>query len=185
MLHFLYIYAAKRNELENNVKKYSVLIPTSSHLKKFLSVEYGHPVKIDNKTLIGTVIISMLQKQNFHVALKPVQKVQQVDGFTTSLSCVAPMSVMKDYGHSITADQAIQLNRFFEKFFYEKLYLFVQHRINKDKRKLGVQDAIFEFCSHYDIELDSDISYDSLKKSEWRWRKNQNKIFRAFVPSRV
>ncbi len=174
---------SKSNVLANNPKHYSVLIPTSSHLKKFLSVEYGNPVKLDNGSLLGVVVISLLSKDGFHVALKPKEKSQQMQGYNVSVSCSAPMSMMKDYGHSLSMDKVIQLNRFYEKLFYEKLFLFVQHRLNKSKRKMGVQDAIVEFCDYYDIELDNEISYDALKKAEYRYRKNQNKIFRGFVPS--
>jgi len=169
--------------LATNPKQYTVLIPTSPHLRKFLSVEYGNPVKLDNGSLLGVVIISLLSKGNFHVALKPNQKKKLVDSFTVSFSCIAPISLMKDYGHTITSDKIIQLNRFYEHLFYEKMFVFIQHRLNIGKRKLGVQDAIIEFCNYYDIELDREISYDALKKKEWRWRTKQKNIIRAFVPS--
>lgn len=158
------------------------MIPTSPHLKKFISVEYGNPVKLDNGSLLGVVVISLLSKDSFHVALKPKEKSKLMTGYAATVSCCAPMSLMKDYGHSISMDKVIQLNRFYEKLFYEKLFLFVQHRLNKSKRKMGVQDAIVEFCDYYSIELDNEISYDALKKAEYRHRTNQNKIFRGIVP---
>ena len=167
----------KSCELAKNANKYSVGIPTTSHLCKFLLVEYGNPVKIDNSTLIGTVIISLLGKASFHVSMNPLQKKQQSGTYTSTLTCQAPISLMKDYGHSITMDQAIQMNRFFERFFFEKLYLFVQHRVDKHKRNMGVQEAILDFCSFYEIDTEREISYDALKKAEYRFRKKQKKSF--------
>lgn len=182
MLHLVYIYAAKHNELAKYISKYSVHIKTSPHLKKFISLEFGNPVKIDNSSLLGVVLISMLQKDSFHVSLKPRQKEQLSVNYSVSITCQAPMSLMKDYGHIITLDQVIQLNRFFEKFFFEKFFLFVHYRLDKNKRKMGVQDAIYDFCNYYDIDLEREISYDALKKAEYRHRNKSNNIIRAFVP---
>ena len=169
--------------MKKMVKQFSVLIPTSVHIKKFLHKEYGNPIKIDCYTLMGIVIISLLEKQSFHVAMHEVDKKKKFSNYIVEVVCKAPLSMMKDYGHCMSIDKVVQINRFYEKLFYEKLFLFVQHKLDKNKRKMGVQDAINEYCDIYGIDIDTDISYDAMKKAEYRNRHHLNNIFRATVLS--
>ena len=106
-------------------------------------------------------------------------KKKKLTAYTGGVVCKAPLSMMKDYGYCMSTDKIVQINRFYEKLFYEKLFLFVQHKLDKNKRKMGVQDAINDYCDIYGIDIDTDISYDAMRKAEYRNRNNPNNIFRT------
>lgn len=158
-------------------KYFSVNIPTTTHLKQFLLKRYGNPIAINNSSLLGVVLISVLDKTNFHVHLTPKEKIYSFKLYNDLLPCMAPFSLMKDYHYSITIDQAIQINRYYENLFEECLYIFCARRINPHKREKGYFNAIYEFAELNNIAIGKDVSYECLKKIEYRYRKNLEKKF--------
>lgn len=98
-------------------KTFSVTIPTKPYIKEFISREFGNPVCITNYSLLGIVVVSILQKPEFSVRFDPNKKSFRFSGFTEKITCLLPLSLMYHYGYEITGDQAIQINRFFEEYF--------------------------------------------------------------------
>ena len=165
-------------------KQFSVQIPTSPYMAKFLAKRYGNPVPINNKNLLGTTLISLMEKPGFHVQMKPNDKqLYFYKQFTTKLQSVAPLSLMKDYNYNLTIDQVIQMNRFFDNYFEQILYIFCAAKINRNQRHVGYDDAIFEFADIHEIAIGQDVSFDCLKKNEYRYRKNlEKKLFGELSP---
>lgn len=149
---------------------FSVQIPTSPYLKKFVIAEFGDPIRINNDSLIGVFLIGILEKQNFHIPLKLDEKDFRYRHFTEKITCIAPTTLMKDFGFAIKADHAIQLNRFFEEHFDRELYYFVKRNTIAGARYAGYKQAIEAFAALYSIELEKTVTFESLKKMEYRYR---------------
>jgi hypothetical protein len=167
-------------------KYFSVQIPTSTYIKKFIQKRCGNPVAINNNSLLGVVLIAVMDKPKYHVHLKPHEKESCFKSYTDNLACVAPLSLLKDYHFSLTKDQVIQINRYFEQSFKEALYIHCTHRVNHQKRVKGYDDAIFEFAELYKIAIGQDVTFDCLKKMEYRKRKEyQVKIFEDMSATQI
>lgn len=150
---------------------FSVNIPTNTYIKKFIQKRYGNPVPINNNSLLGVVLIAVMDKPKYHVHLKPHEKDSCLKTYTDTLPCVAPLSLLKDYHFHLTKDQIIQINRYFEQSFKEALYIFCANRVDHQKRVKGYDNAIFDFAECYQIAIGTDVTFDCLKKMEYRKRK--------------
>ncbi len=155
---------------KSGTRVFSVKIPTEVHLKKFAVAQLGAPIKLSNKNLFGTVILSLLQKPKMTVGINKQKTGSIQNKLKNEIICVAPFSIMKDVGTDLTSNQVIQINRLLDHLFIETLSLYVAKNTVATKRQKGIQDAIISFCELYQIVLDVDINYEALKKAEYRLR---------------
>jgi hypothetical protein len=187
---FAQVFIKKSSLLYGNPEMssiYTVTIPTNPYLKAFITCFYGDPVSIDNKSHLGIYLIGVMSKKKPFSNLRQEEKTERYRYFTEKLQCVAPISYMSVYGFSISQDHVILINRYFESLFEEQLYHFVQRNINPNKRYSGYQSAIENFCLYYNIDLNGSVSFECLKKIEWRYRKKvqnpvQKKSFMVLSP---
>lgn len=152
---------------------YTINIATKPYLKNFITTLYGDPIPIANNNHIGVFLIGCLCKTKLHVHLKPGEKGRIYEFLTEEVTCVSPISLLKDYGHMIDINQAIQINRYFDSIFKEHLYFWVQNRITPNKRSCGYKSAIESFMDRYNLHHST--NYDCLQKIEYRFRKNISK----------
>jgi hypothetical protein len=158
------------------INHYSVAIPTNPYLKAFITRFYGDPISINNRSHIGVFLIGVMSKENFSTRMAFDKKDIRYKFFTEKIQCVAPVSLMSRYGYYLSEDQVIQINRYFETLFEEQLYFYVQRNIDTTKRRSGYEKAIENFADFYNIELNEKVSFDCLKKIEYRFRKKTEKI---------
>jgi len=151
-------------------KLFTIRVPTKAYLKKYITARYGHPIRISNATLIGVMIFSMAQK-NITTNLNTNKKDLKFKFFNDLLLFRAPISEVRTIGLGLTSDAVIQLNRFFEAHFEDDLYTWCQAHIKSSGRRKGYDKAIYSFADKYFIDLYSDITFDALKQTEFRYRK--------------
>lgn len=156
-------------------KTFSVQIPVSPYLKPYITRRFGDPIAIDNQSLVGVFLIGVLEKQNFNVGGQNQKKDIRFNYFTDSITCVAPISLMKDFGWNLKPDHIIQFNRFFEEHFDLDLHLHVERNVKKNTRYAGYKQAIESFAVEYNICLEETISFEGLKKMEYRYREKIKK----------
>lgn len=162
-------------------KSFVVNVPVSPYILKFATLRYGYPIKLDNSTLLSGAIISLLGKENFNTRMPLHKKNLQYKHYIASLQFVAPISIMRNLGFSLTHDQAIQVNRHLEADFEERLHIYVAQNINSETRRCGYQKAVEQFAAFYGIDIDRDISLDGLMKIQYRYRIRQQKKADLFV----
>lgn len=92
----------------------------------------------------------------------------------------ASFKTMAYKGHSINPDKIIAINRYFEDVFIDDLYRFCLERTKGSSGwRPGIDAAIEEFARAFNIIIDTDISFDALKKAEYRHRKKQEEFYRG------
>ncbi len=172
------------------MKHFSLSIPTKTYLKKYLHRRYGSPIQVSSQTLFGMVVISFLEKKVY--SDQPIaDRDFRYASFTDKLEVVLPAYRFYHMGLHLSKEKAIVLNRYFEEQFEEDLYRHCLTRVDSERAKLirkgkggcGYDKAINEFADIHGIELDVDITFECLKKSEYRHRKKLEKRFSGNVLS--
>lgn len=167
-------------------KSFCLTIRTKPYLKKYLLTLYGETqatctenpptgklaFSIDN--LFGVIVAAFLYRPLDFRKNAALLK-NRADRFDTPLDVELPMTVYtKGHGpgYAIDDDRIITLNKLFENKFEEDLWQFVLIRNIGD---VETKDALLEFAARYNIEIDEDITYECLKKKEWRYRQKMKK----------
>jgi len=174
------------------VRNFSLSIPTKTYLKKYLYKRYGYPIQINNQTLIGIVVGSILEKK-VHDNNPKEDRENKFATFSDKLELVIPAYKIYSYeqGLHVSKKKAIVINRYFEVQFEEDLYRYCLHNTDPVSRNLnykgrggcGYDKAIINFASQYNLEIDVDITFESMKKNEYRFRKKIESLSCGNVPS--
>lgn len=153
---------------------YTVTIPTRPYILKYFATLFGNPLLLNNQTITGIVILSLLQKKVCtHYDLK--QKHLQFRGYTAKITTSAPYRLMSSYGVDLNDNSIIQINRYLDARFAEDLYIHCLSSIVQDARYKGYDEAITHFARLHNIEIDVDTTFENLKKIEYRYRKEREK----------
>ena len=155
---------------------YTVTIPTKTYLRKYIHSRYGQPIPINNHSLIGVIMISLLEK-NFCTRQPSFKKDIRYTSFTDEITFLAPATLMYNYGVDMNTEKIIQVNRFFENDFEESLYRYCKYAPNKE-----IKISIEQFAMMHNIILEVDTTSECLKKSEYRYRKKIETISGNSVP---
>lgn len=152
-----------------NVRYHCISLPIKSYIRKYAESVFGSPVKADHSTSLGCFINACLEKNvysNRHLAENFIYK-----DVTDKLPILINSWQFNALGFDFSDDKVIQLNRFLENVFEEDLFRFCQSYIDPSKRYKGFREAIEKFCSRHKIELEIDVTFDAIKKIEYRKRK--------------
>lgn len=129
---------------------------------------YGSPIYINNYHIIGITLISLMTRESFTTSYSLERKESKINKLTETLICKGRMSMLDRLPFTLTADKAIQLNRFFDEIFVMSLHLHVRSHINHTQKDKGRDDAIYEFAHIHGIEIGKHISYECIEKKEGR-----------------
>ncbi len=166
------------------MRKFAIRVPTTRYLKKYLSRHYGHPIPINNFNPFGVMVIALMQKKSV-TGLDIVKKDTRFLEYNDFIMGVGSFNLHRTAGVRLDDDAIIQINRFFEASFEETLYQFVRFNLTTHPRFPRYDQALYKFAFRYGIEFDEDISYDGLKKIEYRYRKKIEKLMPSFVPQEL
>lgn len=158
---------------------YSINIPTKPYIKKYLEALYGSPVVFTQENYFGTSVLAYLDKK-FYARETEELTFRKWDKFTENLTIFLPRwwLLQSHFGKDLPRQNIIYLNKHFENRFEEDLYKHVKGRVRTGGQ---LKDAMEEFCKDHGIELEYDISYESLKKKEQRAREKFQKNFIAVL----
>ena len=149
---------------------YKVSIPAKPYIAKFAHKRYGNPVSINNASTLSALIRGLLHKPAFDCKYSISKSDLRFKYFTSLIECTAPLTQMAQLGYALTTDQIIQVNTFLEEDFKERLMLFVAKSADWQQRRAGIDQAIEAFAEYYSILIDEEITFDGLKKMEYRAR---------------
>lgn len=153
---------------------FTITVQTKPYIKKYLHAKYGNPLIFSTDNYFGICLAGLLQRP-IRVHKKKEALRLRTDRFNAFLEISCPMSFLTNdvLGFDISDSNVISLNKLFEEKFEEEL-TFYTTILNI----CGVEtkDALEDFCKNYDIEIGDDISFDALKKKEYRFRKKYTNI---------
>ncbi len=161
-----------------NKSYFTISIFTKPYLKKYLETRYGSPITFTTDNYFGMSVVSLLERP-LHIHKKKEFIRLRTDRFEDKLIIHCPISFLSKYryGVDITDEKTISLNKLFEEKFEEELTFFCQIL---SICGVEIKDALEEFCKNFNIDIGTDISYDALKKKEYRFRQKQ-----TFSPPQV
>lgn len=165
------------------MKYYTIEIPTKPYLYKYISTLEGSPIFMNSDSLFCILIATCLGKK-VTSGLSDENRRKRISAFTEKIKVKIPISNMARFGFSLSEDHLVILNRHLEKSFERELVTYCRNFINESVRYSGYKEAYESFSNNYNIDLEIDIPYDTLKKTEYRARKRLKRKAVQNVPSR-
>ncbi|MEP7375516.1 MAG: hypothetical protein ABI675_19380 [Chitinophagaceae bacterium] len=167
--------------MQKPLSKYTIKVPTKIYLRKYVTAKYGHPLPLNYNSTLGTLIICLLDKSPFSINMNKEKKDVRLSYMNDVIECTAAATQMRYKNYSLDDDKIIAINRFIENEFVDELYGWCVDKIEKRLWRPGIDKAINSFADNYGIVVDIDITFDALKKAEYRHRKRKEKIFQTVV----
>jgi len=184
-------------------KKYlSIKVPTRTYLKKFTHYKLGNDFFSEGPHHIQKYLSAILQKNSYNYNFNQLNY-----QFNDTLVVFLTKSQFLKNGYGIPPGKVMDLNNYIETLFDEELYNFckdflkyqdvakkavfafmetyqikVQARqVRKLQREPTLKYALEAFADKLSIEIEKDISFEALKKMEYRFR--TKKTFSEVVPT--
>lgn len=156
-------------------KYYTVSLPCKRHIEKFVRAIFGdEAIRADHSSTLGCFVLVSLEKEIYDS--RNVTEDFQYKGMEGSVPIQVSQYVWQTIGFEIAPEKQLIINRFLENYFKESLYLYCAARAKEEGRFKGYDKLIYEFAKKFNLVLDAgvgeveDISYEGLKKMEYRYR---------------
>ena len=159
---------------------FPLTIPSKPYLIKYLQSLYGNPIIFSSNNYFGTSLIGYvttriyLQNQSHFIR-------RQLDQLSEPLTFYLPRYWLFEYKYKTQLPQCniIYLNKHIEEKFEDELtlYCFTLYSIGIERKS-----AIEGFCDRHNISIEDDISYEALKRKEYRCRKRMEINMGKTVP---
>jgi hypothetical protein len=162
---------------------FSVTIATKPYLKKYLHALYGNPLIFSTTNYFGMSVAAFLERPIEIQHSKDVLR-RRTDKYEDKIEIKCPTSFLTKgrMGFDITDHHTITLNKLFEERFEEDLFRYCNMGI---VYKVEVKKSIEQFCWKHRIEIDGDITFDAIKKKEWRYRTKMEEKSPQVSPQKV
>ncbi|MDH7463991.1 hypothetical protein QEG73_22000 [Chitinophagaceae bacterium 26-R-25] len=167
------------------VKYYTINIPTKPYLKKYLVAKYGSPVELNYNTLLGSSVLLALSK-TIPSDTSDFKKDIRYRSFSELVWFKIPKSQVNSYRHglNISRTHIIALNRYFELEFEEYMFNFCNFEMMK--RNLPTRKKALElFAENIGLEIEEDITFECLKKTDYRTSLKFKGFPDSFVPKGI
>lgn len=140
---------------------YTVRIPVKPHIQKFFHSREGYPIRSSDQSISWLLIRPYLLYRRSDDR-SPQQREKQIQALKASIIVQLPMHKVKLYGLSASPQGVILLNMLLDNLFGRELYWYVQANISGSGRYPGIKTAIEKFCAKHEIELEEDISLNTI-----------------------
>lgn len=163
------------------MKSFTFRLPVKKHIKKFLSTKFGDTIPAQMNTDIGFVVLNTISSRIESQVARGYNKVF-ANTYQAEITFIIPFHYFYLTKKEVSINTCILLNRYFENRFEEEFCSWMEGKNEYGRggfnRWLGTyRKGIEEFCRKYNIEIEDDISYDGLRKIEYRHRKKNNNLF--------
>lgn len=165
---------------------YSVSLPIKPYIKKYVHTIEGSPIRFDSNSMLCMIIRAYLQsKAKSGRSRQELTSAVSIRRERLEIQVLKTKKNVSVIGHFISEDNIVLINRYLEELFEQELHRFINQYIQSaEGRYKGYKAAYFAFAELYNIVLEEDITFDGLKKLEYRNRKKyfEKKSF-PLVPS--
>lgn len=149
-------------------KYLKVSIPCKTYIKKYITTLYGHPVQATIKHSLGCMINLCLDKNIYldnRISESFIHKY-----YNDELIVHVNKWQFQRAGFSVSPGKAHLINKFMEDLFEVHLFQFVDAGVCSGRER---KSCIDQFATLHHIETEIDITFDALKKIEYRTRKKE------------
>lgn len=152
---------------------FTFVLPSKTYIKKFITSTHGDPIKLDLKTDFGFVVLTTLASRLDGKMSRGNIDLWQ-NRFVDKIIFKIPFHYLRITKRELTPATFVLLNRYFENQFEREVGRFIDKSLASGNTiKKGIED----FMDKYNIDLEHDISYEAVKKAEYRNRKKLSKEF--------
>jgi hypothetical protein len=151
---------------------YTIHLPVKTYVRKYLSTIYGNPIIIDGRSEFSDVILAKLSS-SLHSFLSPTDLELRLNRFTDRIDIKLPIYYWYQLENKLDQHNIVRINRYFENRFENDFCYAVSLAVSiaRQERK----KAIEAFAVTHGIDVEYDITFDALKKMEYRFRKEKEK----------
>ena len=148
-------------------------VPVKTYVRKYIEVKYPGEIKLNFTSTLGRLVHCCLEKQSSHWWLKKEVNLSQQRYMllTDKITVLLPWNQGTFYqtGFSIPGAKLAIINNYFEDQIIDEINFWggIYYKTGKSRNQ-----AIEDFCEHYDIIIDVDITRDAFRKATYRYRKN-------------
>lgn len=154
------MYAIMNNK--QNQKDVKINIPVKPYIKKYLVRRYGLEHKITKRSLVGFMVLELLDKK--------ITKRQKDQENTVNYTFLVGEHYFKVYGFTLQKDKLNFLSNCMDRLFVEDFYNFVD--LELEKGQLNAYQSVSLFLKIYKIP-ESDLKHDSMYRKYQRYS-NEN-----------
>lgn len=154
------------------MKFFTFRLPTKKYIHKYLTAIHGETIPAVMETDIGFVVLSTLTSKLDGKVCRGYNN-QWKDPYQATLTFTIPFHFFYLTKKEISVYTCILLNRYFENKFEDALCQHVEKEMAMGKK---LKQAIEDFAGLYAIEVEEDISFEALKKMEYRSRKKNEEL---------
>jgi len=155
------------------MKYFTFRLPVKKYIQKYLTTLYGETIPATMDTDIGFIILNILASRLESQVARGYNKQLQA-GVPGSVTFTIPIFYWYYTKKQLSVHTCILLNRFLENRFEDELCRFIAMRDTEGHGKY--KKAIEDFSRIYNIELEEDITFDGLRKMEYRSRKKRAEV---------
>lgn len=161
---------------------YTIHLPVKTYVRKYLETIYGNPIFIDGKTIFSDIILSKLSS-NLTSFLPATDLDTRLNRFADKVDIKIPIHYWYRLEKNVTQHTIVRINRYFENCFESDLHKHVdlQVRYVNAERKAAIES----FAAEHKLDVEVDITFEAMKKMEYRHRKekeNSKKSLKGLSP---
>lgn len=145
---------------------YCITVPCKAYVKKYFSALYGEPFPLNLTSDLADTILTKMVTQPIK-RLSHHQINQAFLHFNDKIKFQLPADFFYRVENNLNQQQSYAINRYLHNVFESDFFAVVNVAA-----AFGVERriAIESFCMKFNITLEEDITYEALKKSEYRLR---------------
>lgn len=150
---------------------YTIHLPVKTYIRKYLEQRFGNPIVIDGKTIISDIVLSKLSSK-LNSKLPPTDIDTRLNRFTDQIPIRIPFHYWYSLEKTFSQHSIVRINRFFENSFEEDLHKHVDLQMRYIP-KMERKTAIESFAAEHRLDIELDITFEAMKKMEYRHRQEK------------
>jgi hypothetical protein len=150
------------------MQHFQLKIPVKPYIQKYLDIRFKHGIIYSSNNLIIQVVKLVLEGKTNNRLFR-TRKDFTVAHYHSQITIFIPIELVKnrDIGINLSILSIKIINDLFESEFEYALDFYCNYlRHGEEKQK-----CLYDFCDKHNIVIDEDISFEGIKKIEYRYRK--------------
>ncbi|HQU52010.1 MAG TPA: hypothetical protein PK643_03310 [Saprospiraceae bacterium] len=151
-------------------------VPVKRYLLKYAlateNLDIGEPLDLKNCGIIGFQLKLLLTNKT-NVNHEDDISINTLNKFDARLTFIIHAKLKAFNGFFISRKSIVIFNSFLHQLFHEELLRAI---IKAEENNILIADVIHDFMNRYGIEEDEDISFDAVKKANYRLRNSRNMV---------